>query len=200
VNVDAFEDNVNKSIRLIVGLGNPGIHYVNTRHNVGFYLLDEIAQSNACVWQFDKGWQAYTTGIILNNAKIQLLKPQTFMNLSGLSVRTACHYLKLEPSNLLIVCDDISMELGKFKISTLPGSAGHKGIKHISQCLGSGFTRYRIGVGGKKNADVTLGTFVLNKFTSEEQSYLPFILQKFKKNLEVLVDKGVVKGMNFIER
>jgi PTH1 family peptidyl-tRNA hydrolase len=200
VNVDAFEDNVNKSIRLIVGLGNPGIRYVNTRHNIGFYLLDEIAQSNACVWQFNKVWQAYTTSIILNNTKVQLLKPQMFMNLSGFPVRTACHYLKLEPSNLLIVCDDISIELGKFKISTVLGSAGHRGVKHISQCLGSGFIRYRVGVGGKKNTDVTLSTFVLSKFTPEEQSYLPFILQKFKKNLEVLIDKGAVKGMNFIER
>jgi PTH1 family peptidyl-tRNA hydrolase len=199
VNVDASEDNIHKSIRLIVGLGNPGIRYVNTRHNVGFYLLDEIAQSNACVWQCNKGWQAYTTSVILNNTKIQLLKPQTFMNLSGLSVRTACHYLKLEPSNLLIICDDISIEFGKFKISILPGSAGHKGVKHISQCLGSGFIRYRIGVGDKKNTDITLSTFVLSNFTPEEQSYLPFILQKFKKNLEVLIDKGVVKGMNFIE-
>ncbi|MDR2769497.1 MAG: aminoacyl-tRNA hydrolase [Puniceicoccales bacterium] len=200
MNVDVSEDNIHKSIRLIVGLGNPGIHYVNTRHNIGFYLLDEIAQSRACVWQFNKSWQAYTTSIILSNTKIQLLKPQAFMNLSGLSVQTAYHYLKLEPSNLLIVCDDISMELGKFKISTIPGSAGHKGIKHISQCLGNGFIRYRIGVGGKKNTDMTLSTFVLGQFTPEEQSYLPFILQKFKKNLEVLIDKGVVKGMNFMER
>ncbi|MDR1255159.1 MAG: aminoacyl-tRNA hydrolase [Puniceicoccales bacterium] len=200
MNVDALEDNVNKSIRLIVGLGNPGIRYANTRHNIGFYLLDEIAQSNACVWQFNKGWQAYATSIILNNTKVQLLKPQMFMNLSGLPLQAACHYLKLEPSNVLIVCDDISIEFGEFKISTLPGSAGHKGIKHISQYLGSGFTRYRVGIGCKKNADSALSAFVLSNFTPEEQSYLPFILQKFKKNLEVLVDKGVVKGMNFMER
>ncbi|MDR0647003.1 MAG: aminoacyl-tRNA hydrolase [Puniceicoccales bacterium] len=200
MNVDTFEENVSKSIRLIVGVGNPGIHYVNTRHNIGFYLLDEVAQSNACAWQFNRVWQAYTTSIVLNNTKIWLLKPQMFMNLSGFSVRAACHYLKLEPSHLLIVCDDISIEFGKFKISTLPGSAGHKGIQNISQCLGSGFTRYRMGVGGKKNTDMTLSTFVLSKFTPEEQSYLPFILQKFKKNLEVLIDKGIVKGMNFIER
>jgi PTH1 family peptidyl-tRNA hydrolase len=200
VNVDAFENNTNKSIRLVVGLGNPGIRYVNTRHNIGFYLLDEIAQSNACVWQFNKSWQAYATSVILNSTKIQLLKPQMFMNLSGLPVQAACHYLKLEPANILIVCDDTSIEFGKFKISTLPGSAGHKGIKHIAQCLGSGFTRYRMGVGGKKNTDITLSAFVLSQFTSEEQGCLPFILQKFKKNLEVLIDKGVVKGMNFIER
>ncbi len=188
------------AIQLIVGLGNPGAEYELTRHNVGFYLLDGLAEAYQAHWQFQKTWNAYVTDIVIGRSKVKLLKPQTFMNLSGLAVRAACQYLKLTAQSVLVICDDITIDFGKFKISTIPGSAGHNGIKNIIEQLGCGFSRYRIGVGGKKDANLPLNAFVTGKFFPEEQQYLPFVLQKFKKNLELLIDKGIIKGMNFIER
>lgn len=193
-------DKTDLGIRLIVGIGNPGSSYDNTRHNVGFYLLDNLVQHYAASWKLESKWKSQIATIVVAGNKICLLKPQTFVNLSGSAIQAACHFLKIANEQVLVVCDDISIDMGNFKISTIPGTAGHNGIKNIAQNIGEGFIRYRVGIGKKPIADMPLNEYVLSKFTQEEQVQLISASQKFEKNIEVLIDKGVIKGMNFINR
>ena len=187
-------------IRLLVGLGNPGSAYDKTRHNMGFFLLDSYVNSKGGSWGRDNKSNGLSAEIMVTQGrKVYCLKPQTFMNLSGNAVRAFCDYRKITPQSVLVICDDISIPFGKFKVSTIPGNAGHNGIKNISDVFGSGFARYRVGIGMKPQR-VPLNDFVLSKFSDEECAQLPNIALTFKNNIEVLIDKGVTKGLNFIER
>lgn len=188
------------AIRLLVGLGNPGLLYDKTRHNVGFCLLDDYVNSKGGTWKQDSRSNGlWAEVMVANKRKVYCLKPQTFMNLSGNSVRAFCSYHKIDSRSVLVICDDISIPLGKFKISTIPGNAGHNGIKNISEVFGDGFVRYRVGIGSKPKL-MQLNDFVLGRFSSEELGQLSNIARVFKNNVEVLIDKGVTKGLNFIER
>lgn len=121
------------------------------------------------------------------------------MNLSGRSVQKFCSYFKIEPENVLVVCDDISIPFHAFKVSTTAGTAGHNGVKNIALLLGEGFVRYRVGVGNKPKY-MRLDDYVLGQFSEDEWSQIPSIASTFEKNIEVLIDKGVEKGLNFIKR
>jgi len=189
----------NFNVNLLVGLGNPGNEYALTRHNMGFLLLDGFAMSKGLLWKQDKRCNGLVTEITMYGRKVYCLKPQTFMNLSGNSVQKFCAYYRLEPSEVLVVCDDISIPWGSFKVSTIPGDAGHNGIKDIAEKFGKGFVRYRVGLGSKPK-EVPLNNFVTGIFTEEERKQLPSIIEIFENNIEVLIDKGVIKGLNFIER
>lgn len=192
--------NASCEIRLLVGLGNPGPSYSKTRHNVGFYLLDDYVCSKGGTWKNDNKCNGLIAEIMVaNRQKVYCLKPQTFINLSGNAVGAFCAYHKIVPTSVMVVCDDVSIPFGKFKVSTIPGNAGHNGIKNISEVFGDGFSRYRIGVGIKPKY-IPLNDFVLGRFSDVESSHLSEIAQTFKNNIEVLIDKGVTKGLNFIER
>lgn len=193
-------DEKKQGLCLIVGLGNPGKEYESSRHNVGFYLLDGLAASQQASWGFDKHWNAYKTSVVFYGRRLWLLKPQTFMNLSGSSVQAAGQFFKLRNEQIMVVCDDVSMPFGATKVSEVPGTAGHKGVESLLLALGEGVVRYRVGVGAKPSKQMDLKDFVLSSFNEEEKSFLPLLLQRFIKNVEVLVDKGVIKGMNYIER
>lgn len=187
------------AIKLIVGLGNPGKEYDRTRHNLGFYVLDCYVQGKGGAWASDSKYNGLVSEVKVNDRRIFCLKPQTFMNLSGESVRKFCAYHKINAEEVMVVCDDISIPFGNFKVSTTPGTAGHNGVKNINKNLGNGFTRYRIGLGSKPSL-MNLDQFVLSRFNEEEQQKLPEIAKVFRNNIEVLINKGVIKGLNFIER
>lgn len=189
----------NFNVDLLVGLGNPGFEYELTRHNFGFLLLDGFVKSKGVAWKQDVRSKSLVAEVTMCGRKIHCLKPQTFMNLSGDAVQRFCAYYKIKPSQVLVVCDDISISWGHFKISTIPGSAGHNGIKDIAAKIGGGFARYRVGLGTKPK-EMSLNHFVLSAFTPEEREQLPTIVENFKNNIEVIIDKGVIKGLNFIER
>ncbi len=184
---------------LIVGLGNPGKEYEKTRHNLGFYVLDYYVQKKGEMWVSDGKCNGLTSEVKIKDKKVFCLKPQTFMNLSGESVQKFCSYRKINTSEVMVVCDDISIPFGSFKVSTIPGTAGHNGIKNIAKMIGNTFVRYRLGLGNKPSF-MPLDHFVLSRFTDEEQQKLPEIAKVFENNIEVLIDKGVIKGLNFIER
>ncbi len=161
---------------LIVGLGNPGKKYKNTRHNVGFIALDEITknpkfqmtndQSNLNV-KISKG--------TINDQKVVLAKPQTFMNESGRAVKKIIEHWKLKIENLIIIHDDIDIPLGKIKVSVGRGSAGHKGVESIIKTLGTkDFTRIRIGICPLSGKPKDVENFVLKNFTAKE---LPLLKQ-----------------------
>lgn len=186
-------------ISLIVGLGNPGREYEGTRHNLGFYLLDHWVQQKGGVWQREPKFQAEVASVLVGSKKISCLKPQTFMNQSGLSVQAFCSYYHVESTSVCVVCDDISIPFGQWKVSTIPGTAGHKGVKSVAAHIGTGFVRYRMGL-GTKPPWMLLNDFVLSRFSEEEQRQLPALAETFEKNLEVFIDKGIQKGLNEVKR
>ena len=167
---------------------------------MGFFLLDAYVSSKGGSWSRDSKCNGLSAEVMVaDRQKVYCLKPQTFMNLSGNAVRAFCDYRKITPQSVMVICDDVSIPFGKFKVSTIPGNAGHNGIKSISEVLGNGFARYRVGIGMKPQM-IPLNDFVLGRFSDEEYAQLPNIAQVFKNNIEVLIDKGVTKGLNFIER
>ena len=159
--------------KLLVGLGNPGEKYSNTRHNVGFMLLDEFAKLNNLIFSNDK--KAPSTELITDNSKIVLLKPYEYMNLSG---RAVLEYKKkngIEVSNILVIHDEIDFVFSKCKMKIGGGHAGHNGLRDIIEKLGTNeFHRLRIGVGRPSN-NQEVADYVLNNFTPTEKNELKAI-------------------------
>lgn len=169
-------------MKLIVGLGNPGKEYENTRHNIGFMALDEYAKMNNLDFNKSKFDGLYTETII-NNEKFILLKPQKFMNLSGEVIYKFIEYFKIKISDLLVIYDDMDLDVGKFKIRYKGGNAGHNGLKNIEANIRTNeYKRIKIGISKNKNIDTL--NYVLGKFTSDERIKLDPIL----KNIPNIID------------
>ncbi|MBR2022385.1 MAG: aminoacyl-tRNA hydrolase [Mycoplasmataceae bacterium] len=161
-------------MKLIVGLGNPGFQYENTRHNVGFMVIDEIAKKmnlNINQKKFDS--------LLFVNSDFILLKPLTFMNLSGKAVKSVVDFFKIDISDIIIVCDDLDIKLGQAKIKISNSSAGHNGIKSIIEKLEtSNFYRLKIGIGRPENKETKLSSYVLGKFNSTEKKVIDKVIDK----------------------
>lgn len=149
-------------MKLIVGLGNPGKEYENTRHNIGFMTLNNFL--NNVNWKKEKLAETYKTRI--NNEDVLFIKPNTFMNLSGEAVSYYVNYYKIELNNILVIQDDMDLELGTIRLKTASGSGGHNGIKNIIEHLNSNnFLRLKIGI-SKPKYDII--DYVLSKFSQDE--------------------------------
>mgnify|MGYP003560669580 CR=1 FL=1 len=178
---------------LIVGLGNPGREYENTRHNIGFAAIDIIAEKYNIDINRKKFKGEYGEGFI-NGNKVILLKPYTFMNLSGESVREAIDFYKLTEEEVLIIYDDISLELGRLRIREKGSAGGHNGIKSIINHMGTDvFTRIKIGVGAPKG---DLVNYVLGKFSKEEVNILKQTLDAVTEATADIIDNGAKDAMN----
>ena len=178
---------------LIVGLGNPGREYENTRHNIGFAAIDIIAEKYNIDVNRTKFKGEYGEGFI-NGNKVILLKPYTFMNLSGESVREAIDFYKLTEEEVLIIYDDISLEVGRLRIREKGSAGGHNGIKSIINHMGTDvFTRIKIGVGAPKG---DLVNHVLGKFSQEEVMILKQTLDVVAKATEDIIANGAKDAMN----
>jgi PTH1 family peptidyl-tRNA hydrolase len=183
------------AIRLIVGLGNPGKGYAHTRHNVGFSALDHYARHGGLGWT--KGREGLFAEMIVRGAeRLVLAKPSTFMNRSGRCVAFAKRLYGLSNEEIVVVGDDVEVPLGSVKISTSPGTAGHNGVRSVRDQIGPGFVRYRVGVGPKNPAEMPLDSFVLSPFAVDEMGVMSIVYDLFVKNIEVLVDKGIERGLN----
>ncbi len=134
-------------MKIIVGLGNPGQEYLKTRHNAGFWVLDEFASTHDSEWKKSRAHKAEISSLTVNQEKVLLAKPQTFMNLSGQSVVSLMQYYKLTPENILIVHDDLDLEPGCFTFTMGGNPAGHNGIKSVYELTGQKFPRLRLGIG-----------------------------------------------------
>lgn len=157
-------------MKLIVGLGNPGAKYETTRHNAGFLMLDLLADAHRIDWQGNKFEAEYAKGDLLSESCI-LIKPQTFMNVSGKSVAQALRFFKLTHEDLIVFHDDIDLEVGKVKARAGGGHGGHNGIRDIINATGnSDFHRIKLGVGRPKGdrADMQVSNWVLGNMTDEE--------------------------------
>ena len=153
---------------MIVGLGNPGQQYASTRHNTGFMTLDLLAQ-RLQVQVSKERFQALTAQAVYEGQKLLLVKPQTYMNASGLSVEPAAHYYKLPPERILVLFDDISLPVGKLRIRKNGSAGGHNGLKSLISSLGSDqFPRVKIGVGAKPHPDYDLADWVLSTVSKTE--------------------------------
>ena len=178
---------------LIVGLGNPGREYENTRHNIGFAAMDVLAEKYNIDINRSKFKGEYGEGFI-NGNKVILLKPYTFMNLSGESVREAIDFYKLTEEQVLIIYDDISLELGRLRIREKGSAGGHNGIKSIINHMGTDvFTRIKIGVGAPKG---DLVNHVLGRFSKEEVNILKQTLDAVTEATAEIIDNGAKEAMN----
>jgi peptidyl-tRNA hydrolase, PTH1 family len=183
---------------LIVGLGNPGAKYLLTRHNVGFMALDFLAKSvgvrnNDARSEFD----AQTIDFKWDSEPVKLVKPQTFMNLSGESVGELSRFYKVPNDRVVIVHDELDLPFGQIRLKTSGGDGGHNGLKSLIQHLGGNdFLRLRIGVGRPPQPGPDAAAYVLQNFTNQEQEALPEILNRATDAIEAVVFDGVLKAMN----
>lgn len=182
-------------MKLIVGLGNPGAKYAGTRHNAGFSVIDGLAERHNIKVDTCKHKALIGKGVI-NGEKVILAMPQTFMNLSGESVRAIMDFYKLTVDDLIVVYDDIDLDVGKIRIREKGSAGGHNGMKNIILHSGSqDFVRVRVGV-GKKPEHMDLADHVLSRFSRED---LPFMRESCGKAcdaLEVILSDGAVAAMN----
>lgn len=163
-----------QSIRLVIGLGNPGKEYDLTRHNIGFAILDDFAAKNEFpAWKENKKFKAQITEKVLGAHKVILVKPTTFMNESGVSVQAIMQFYHTQISELIVVHDELSIVFGQIRMRVDGQDAGNNGIKSIIQHIGSEFGRVRIGIRNYIAEKADASNFVLGKFTKSEQSHLP---------------------------
>ncbi len=181
---------------LIVGLGNPGREYDHTRHNAGFRALDILADKLGC--KVDKlKFQGLYGQVNYRGRKLLLLKPQTFMNLSGRSVLQLSAFFRIPPKNIIVMFDDISLEPGRLRIRPDGSAGGHNGIKSIIQELGSqDFPRVKIGVGAKPHPDFDLADWVLSSFTAQEEKALQPALERAADAALAVIEHGVPESAN----
>ena len=174
---------------LIAGLGNPGPAYDNTRHNIGFTIIDAIAERFSFP-AFSAKFSSLVSSKILDSHKITLIKPQTFMNLSGNAVSKAVNFYKIDLENLIVIHDDLDLALARIKMKIGGGSGGHNGIKSIDQHLGPEYYRLRIGI-GKPQYQKDTSNFVLDKFSKEEEPVIKKMITGLVDNFESIIAKDL---------
>ena len=181
---------------LIVGLGNPGREYEKTRHNCGFRAIDALAGKLGC--KIDKAkFQGLYGQVNYNGKKLMLLKPQTFMNLSGRSVLQLSAYFNIPPAQIIVMFDDISLAPGRLRVRADGSAGGHNGIKSIIAEVGSqAFPRVKIGVGAKPNPDYDLADWVLSTFSASEEKALGPALEWAGEAALAIIDHGVPEAAN----
>ena len=181
---------------LIVGLGNPGEKYENTRHNVGFQVIDELAERQGKPVQRLK-FKALTGLLTIGGEKALVMKPVTYMNLSGEAVRPAADFYKLPPERILVISDDVALAAGRLRIRAKGSAGGHNGLKSIIQHLGTDqFPRVKIGVGEKPHPDYDMADWVLSRFTGEDLKTITQAVKQAADAVECFVREGPDKAMN----
>ena len=180
---------------IIAGLGNPESKYDETRHNIGFRLIDELAVRNGITFSDRKHNGLVGKGII-SGEKVILLKPLTYMNLSGECVGPAADYYKVEPENVIILFDDISLDVGRIRIRKKGSAGGHNGIKSIIAHLGSeNFLRLKFGVGDKPK-EMDLADYVLGRFSSQDEATVSEGIKRACEAVECMIGEGCDAAMN----
>lgn len=182
-------------MKLIAGLGNPGAEYENTRHNIGFDVIDRISgKHNIAVKSMEK--HGLVGKGMIGNEKVILVKPQTFMNLSGVCVAGLADYYSLDISDVLIIYDDVSLDIGKIRIRPNGSAGGHNGIKNLINELGTqDFQRIRVGV-GKKPMHYDLADWVLGHFKKDEREIMDKSVGLAAEAVESILDRGIGFAMN----
>lgn len=191
-------------MKFIIGLGNPGERHVGTRHNLGFMVLDEYAKKHLpsqISWEKSDKFKAYVLDLSLN---IKLIKPQTFMNNSGMGVKAVTTYFKINPSDIIVVHDDLDLPLGKIKVRKGGSGAGHHGVESIIDKLGTDdFIRVRLGIGNlqtlsaeHKEHSINVEHYVLEQFMAKEKSTVKRMIKLAVGAIDTLLEDGLEKAQN----
>ena len=183
-------------MKLFVGLGNPGLKYERTRHNAGFMVIDQLSKAWNIQLSEEKKFKGEIGRGVVKGEKVILLKPTTFMNLSGECVRAALDFYKISPDNLIIIYDDISLDVGRLRVRRDGSAGGHNGIKSILEHLGTKtFPRIKVGVGQKPHPDYDLASWVLSEFKADELKALegtfPTVCEGLEKILTTSIDDAM---------
>ncbi len=180
---------------IIVGLGNPGKEYAHTRHNAGFIAIDKLAEKYGCSITKMK-YKALIADCTIAGKRALLMKPQTFMNLSGEAVTQAMSFYKIPPENVIVMFDDISLAVGKMRIRRKGSDGGQKGMRSIIELSGSqNFPRIKIGIGERPNPKWQLADWVLSRFTSDELKTLDEVAEKACGAVECILSNDIDKAM-----
>ena len=181
---------------LLVCLGNPGREYANTRHNIGFLAADALEKR--CGVKINKlKYRALTGEVKLGGQRVLVLKPQTYMNLSGEAVKLAGGFYKIPPEHVLVISDDVALPLGKLRIRAGGSAGGHNGLKNIIAHLGTDqFPRIRVGVGAPAHPDHEMVDWVIGNFTPQERKAADAAIEKALDAAECLIEKGVQEAQN----
>ncbi len=185
---------------LIVGLGNPGKKYENTRHNAGFLSIDTLAKAQGVT--IDRAqFHSLTARTQIDGVNVLLMKPQTLMNASGLAVQEAVMFYKLEPSQVVVISDDINLDIGKMRIRPNGSDGGQRGLRDIIACLGTdAFARVRVGVGQKPHPDYDLAAWVLSRFSDADMKTLTPVFEDAGKAAAQIAAGDITKAMNLYSK
>ncbi len=180
---------------LLVGLGNPGTKYENTRHNAGFRFLDDLAKKQGVSITRSR-FQSLCGDMVFGGKRVLLIKPQTFMNLSGQAVAEAARFYKIPPEKVIVVSDDTSLDIGRLRVRRKGSDGGHNGLKNIILLLGTdAFPRLRIGVGQKPHPDYDMADWVLGNLNSEELKKITSTYDAASQGLEKILNGDVDGAM-----
>ena len=185
-------------MKIIAGFGNPGAQYRSTRHNIGFEVIDELARR----WKADNWRHRFEAEVFMKSGSesLLLMKPQTYMNLSGVALREASRYYKVDPTDIIVIHDDLDLEAGRLRIREKGGSGGHRGIESMFVELGvDTFVRIRIGI-GRPPESWNPADFVLSRFTTEEIPLMEAAVLKAADGVEMLLARGLTQAMNQYNR
>lgn len=184
------------SVSVVAGLGNPGKSYQETRHNVGFQVLDAYVRKLAGDWKPDNKLLCDVFVFKRGPRTRYFVKPRTFMNLSGDALRKVADYFKVPAGSVAVIYDDINLDLGRLKINQIGGPGGHNGVEDVIRKLGNHFIRFRIGIGAKYPAEMDLADFVLGKFSKSEADVIKQQMDNYHQALELLLNRGAAIAMN----
>lgn len=179
---------------LLVGLGNPGKEYEQTRHNAGFMAVDEIVRRYN-FFGFKSKFKGEITEGVIEGEKVMVLKPSTYMNLSGESVLSVASFYKIKPEDIIVFHDDMDLPVGKIRVKQGGGSGGHNGLKDIDKRLGNNYFRVRIGVSKPANKEEVVN-FVLSSFSKEDKKTLEKVIEGIAKHSPLMVKKDTENFMN----
>ena len=181
---------------MVVALGNPGAKYENTRHNIGFMAMDRLCSKFSVKCDRLK-FKSLCGEVMIAGKRTLLLKPSTFMNLSGEAVVEAMQFYKLEPENIIVIYDDVSLDVGKLRIRRKGSHGGHNGMKNIIYLSGKDtFPRIKVGVGQKPHPDYDLADWVLSRFTEQDMKQLSPVLDKVVQAVELMISGKTDQAMN----
>ncbi len=180
---------------IVVGLGNPGEEYVHTRHNAGFLCLDYISQKCSCKINRVK-FKGMCADTVISGKRVLLLKPQTYMNNSGESVKEAADFYKIPPQRIIVICDDVNFDVGYMRIRKKGSDAGQRGVRSIiSHLKTDDFPRIKVGVGKKPTPEYDMADWVLSKFSSEEQKVLYTSIESSYEALSLMLEDKTDQAM-----
>jgi len=184
-------------MKLISGLGNPTRKYRNTRHNVGFLAIDRIAADLSIKLKKNTRFSSFLGEGVSDGENVILQKPLTFVNLSGEAVSSAARMEGLGPGDILVICDDVNLDLGRIRIRPAGSAGGHNGLKSVIERLGSDqFHRLRIGVGPNRASEGGLSEYVLDKFSKDETDCLDKVLDAASSAIALYLKEGIDSAMN----